>query len=346
MAYTIVKANLKLDADKILQFWKKNFSAWPSEKFEWFYLNNIRGLADCWFLLDSQVEQIIGVAAVFPRVFYHNGAPLSVGIAADFAVDKNHRTLGAALQLQKSIVKYCGDPSYVFIYGYPNPRSEIVQKRVGFKKNCSISRFVRVLQTRRLMANHIKNKYLLTFLSFICDCGLFLFARESRIRRDARYTFEVLDCPDDRFDFLWEKARIFFSFIGERSRAFLTWRFAQCPYREYKFFTVTDTKNNALIGYIIYYEYERTVCVADVLYLDINIFSSVILPGFIKSINKYNFDNISILTNRNNGVVNFFKKFLFIKRDEDRNLMVYSSSNFLDVNSELNPIYFFEADND
>ena len=53
-------------------------------------------------------------------------------ITGDFGIDKQYRTVGPALKMQKAGIAGCEDGRLDVLYGYPNEKSEPVQRRAGF----------------------------------------------------------------------------------------------------------------------------------------------------------------------------------------------------------------------
>ena len=348
MAYTIIKADLEKDADRIIDFWSTNFPEWPAEKFDWYYRKNTAGIADCWLIVESASGTIIGTTTIFPRHFYSKGETLLGGIAGDFAVDKQHRTLGAALALQKALVDYCRSGRYDFVYGYPNDRSRPVQKRAGFQLLGPASRLVRVLRIEPYLARYISNKPLIRILAAGLGFGMSLFARESYVRSSASYRQELLEAPDSRFDDLFDRAKNNFGLIGVRTNNFLTWRFKDCPYRKYTFFTLCRKNDNSLIGYIVYYHHDGGIIIADLFFETPLLLKNALLPSFLKYLRTNKFINASMVFCGENFLLHALKQYHFFLRSADRYTVILptSTESINDTTCDLNRWFFLEADND
>ena len=348
MAYKVIKADLIQHAEKIINFWRDNFSAWPVEKFDWYYKNNIYGTADCWLVLDTDTDKVLGATAIFPRQYFCNGKNILCGIAGDFAVDKQHRTLGAALALQKALVNFSRNGKYDFVYGYPNDRSRPVQKRAGFQVVGATSRLVRIFKIKPYAARYISTKSILYILDKIAGVGLSLFARESYHRLAYCYEEELLETADCRFDALFEKAKSNFNLIGVRTSDFLNWRFAECPYQKYLFYTVFSKNDKALLGYVIYYQHELCFSIADIFYETNVILETVLLPSFMRYIKRIGCDHVSVLFFGRDDLLSILKKYQFIKRESDRYILALpiSVENIDTITCNQHEWFFFEADND
>jgi hypothetical protein len=81
---------------------------------------------------------------------------------------------------------------------------------------------------------------------------------------------------DGSFDELWSESRFLANSIrGERSAAFLEWRFARCPQRSYRIFRVRDARGS-LAGYAVWYVASDIANVADLFVRDEGLLGPVV----------------------------------------------------------------------
>jgi len=120
MSYSVIKADVQEDRHLILSVWERNFKDVPQERYRWFYENNPYGPASSWLVTDQKTNSVVGSTALFPRRMNLNGEKVLVGIAADFAVNQEHRSLSPALKLQKAVISGCKENKVEFIYGFSN----------------------------------------------------------------------------------------------------------------------------------------------------------------------------------------------------------------------------------
>src|SRR5262249_28885102 len=97
----------------------------------------------CWLLLAG--DQVVGTAGLGLRRLFLDGVTAQVGLASDFAVDPEHRSVQPALQLQKAVLACLGD-DLPLIYGLPNRKSSAVFRRLGYQEVGTLRRFVKVLR--------------------------------------------------------------------------------------------------------------------------------------------------------------------------------------------------------
>ena len=348
MSYSVEKADILKDKDRILKFWETNFPTWPSARIGWLYEKNIYGRAECWTIRNENANQALGAAAVFPRRFWLKGRYVMAGITGDFAVDKGHRVVGPALQLQRAVIGSCKKGKYEFLYGFPNSRSEPIQKRAGFQKVGSAARLVKVLKVDDHLARIVNRPLLLSLLSPITNMFLRIVAKETRFIISKRYSGEVISEIDSRFDDLWKKARNNFSIMGERTSEFLKWKFSHCPYRNHGIFILRRRDNHEVLGYVIYYINDSHVHIADFLFCDDCDTFDNLFSAFLKYLRKKKYHSVSVIYFGSREIEKKLKTFNFSKRDDARSIIFYlkpESHNGCDM-SEKDNWFFLEADND
>lgn len=344
MSYGIFKTDLKKDRDSIIKFWENNFPQWPSGKFDWYYQTNPSGSAECWLIKHEETAEIVGATAVFPRDFQKNNVKVKAAITGDFGVDKKHRILGPALKLQKSTTQ---ENEYQFLYGFPNNNSEPVQKRVGFKKVGDAMRYVKVLKINPYLERKIKSDPLTKLISPMLNAFLKLFFLKGKFNK-SNYHYNISDSVDQRFDELWQSSDTGDLIIGERNSKYLDWRLQQCPYYNFKLFTLTNEKKNKLCGYVAYYISENTVFIMDIFASDLNENFKRVLSAFIYAFSKENINSISVSFLGNDRVLDVFNALNFKVREDKRSIVAYLNerdANTIDL-FNLHKWYFFEIDND
>ncbi len=348
MSFTILKADLERDKGDILNFWKKNFSTWPQEKYPWFYENIPCGPSECWIVKETEKDTVIGSTAVFPRRFYVKGKYMLGGITGDFAMDKNYRTLGPALKLQKATISASNGNKYDFLYGYPNKLSEPVQRRAGFKIVGSTYRMVKILRSNNYVRRYINVPMITKLFSKPVDLILKFKSKETYYKNRGEFSAEVLSDFDKRFDDLWEKASATYKVVGERTSEFLNWRFSKCPYKEYNVFVLTQKGTGELFGYIVFYITKNNVNIADLFVLDMNGYVDVLLSEFFLYQRKKGYETVSMIYLGNEDFVRKLQEYDFSIRDIDRKIIAFINhdSPFSSYLLEKKNWFLTEGDND
>ncbi len=348
MAFNVSAVNAAEKSKEIKAFWKDHFTGWQEGKLDWFYLNNPQGKAKCWVITNEENGQIIGTVVVFPRYFYYSGKEILTGITGDFGVSKNYRILGPALKLQKNTLELCSKDGYQFLYGFPNTKSEPVQRRAGYTVIGASRRLVKVLDSKEYIQRKTGSALLAALIAPIVNLGLRITGRENRIGVPAKYVVQTELKFDAAFDSLWTKGREQFKLIGKRDSVFLNWRFGDCPFREYKLFAIREKETDQPAGYVVYYTEGQTAFIADMFARDMATSMDILLAGFLKYLRKSRLQSVSVLYFGRTDILTKLKQFGFSEREDRRNVVAYAG--------EANPHkddflkeenwYFFEADND
>jgi hypothetical protein len=348
MNLTLLKTLSERDKSSIINFWKSNFPAWPTEKYSWFYESNPYGKAACWVLKDNEKDTVIGSTAVFPRRFFVNGHSLMGGITGDFAVDQEYRIVGPALQLQRACISACEKGDFDFLYGYPNERSEPVQRRAGFTKIGSTCRMVKVLRSSEYFEKKIKSKIVGRRLGSLIDVTLRISSRDFYYRKRRDISIEISSDFDERVDRLWKQSLGRYPIIGERNRDFLNWRFTQCPSREYIVFSLISKNSGNMIGYVVYFSDKSHVYIVDFLVADMSEEFGVLLSEFLIFQKKRSIKTISIILFGSEDLMGRFRRFGFSVRRDERSILMFTrpDSPFVSHLSNKRNWYFTEGDND
>lgn len=349
MRYTVTKANLAGDAPAIVGFWKANFPEWPESKYSWFYQGNVCGPASCWTIRDNVDGGVVGSTGVFPRQFLIDGLPRAAGITGGFGVDGKHRVLGPAMMLQRSTVAACDEGLFEFLYGSPNKRSEPVQLRAGYSVVGRERRLVRVLRAEEYLSRHIDMPLVSGLLGATANAALRVHAMYAfRRARSQAYVLEVVSRFDERFDRLWQRSCHQFRIAGERSSRFLNWRFADCPFVDFRTVALVHRKSGDVTGYITYYLDNNVAHIADLWACDVTDIMERLLAAFLREQLSQGRKAVSVLYFGSQRVMDKLRAFGFTEREEGRKVVAYArpDSPLASVLSNPDNWHFTEADND
>lgn len=248
-SYAALPADLRTDRSTIVSLWVSNLGhpERRQDKYDWFYLRNPAGAPHV-LLAHSPAEHgtPIGVIGLGVRHMQLAGQPLNAGLLADFGVIAEHRTLYPAMLLQTSLRDQFL-PQLGLIYGFPNPKSEPVVKRLGYSVAGPMVRYVRVLRSASYLPAQLPRVVRHTLGRAADWCAHTL--RRTRYAHDFRGVFaQWMDQPDARFDALWAAQSAEALLIGVRNREYLAWRFEQKPWKKFRFLTL-NCRTNGLIAY-------------------------------------------------------------------------------------------------
>jgi hypothetical protein len=232
MTYRVRRSESSAVEQTLVRLWDDNLQMRgdPREKFEWYYRDNPLGPATAFLLEHASAEgvsQIVGSCGVGSRRVFAAGQPLTAALFADFTVDKAHRTLMPAMILQRALCTYATG-SHDFAYAFPNDAAVGIFNRIGLPTIGRARRYVKVLRSASIVRRHVPWGPAATIAGALIDRAL----HASDVLRGGgrrRYRLEWLDDPDDRFDRFWSRTQPRWKVIGDRSAAFLRWRFTKRP---------------------------------------------------------------------------------------------------------------------
>ncbi len=349
MNYKIYKGDVSKDKDDFIGFWKENFPKWPESKYKWLYENSLYGLAHFWVArCVERNDKFVGTTVLFPKRLFVEGKPVNVGVAGDFGVARAHRGFGPAGRVTAMTIKYMYESRMAFIYATPNIVSEKVATRHGAQVIGRIVRMVKVLKTAQYLRRFLKVDFPAKVLAFPVDKILELISRDYFYKSGKKYNFEVLSDFDERFDRLWERALKNYPLVGERTRDFLHWRFASCPFKKFTTFALTNKDSGEIAGFITYRFENGNLIIADLFSENTGDILESLLASFLKYQRKHGTEVVTFVYFGNKKVIDVFSKFGFSLRSDNRSIVV----NF-DESYSLNPLvsdenswHFLEGDND
>lgn len=265
-SYAALPADLSTDRGTIVSLWVSNLGhpERRQDKYDWFYLRNPAGAPHV-LLAHSPAENgtPIGVIGLGTRQMQLAGQPLNAGLLADFGVVAEHRTLYPAMMLQTAL-RDRFLPQRGLIYGFPNPKSEPVVKRLGYASAGQMVRYVRVLRSANYLPAALPH-VVRHALGHTADWWRHTL-RRTQYAHDFHGVFaQWMDQPDARFDALWAAQNSQPQLIGVRDRRYLAWRFEQKPWKKFRFMTL-NSRTNGLIAYAATEVIGKVLHIRDLLY--------------------------------------------------------------------------------
>jgi hypothetical protein len=262
--YTVRPMNAADDRESLLRIWARNMSderiaAVVTERFRWLYEQNPAGPARTWLIISPKGE-IVGCGSVIPREMRISGTAVKGGVLADFAVEREHRSVGPAIQLQRAILESVRDGDLDFIYGWPNDKSRGVIKRAGYAIAGESALWTKLLRSReqlekrmgKLTARIPGAAVLLGFSAGLADLALLSMDGVRLLPGMLKWRAEVLTRADSRFDSLAAQTAGN-SIEGKRNSAHLNWRYAGFTTAQYRFLLLTERGSvRRPVGYAVY----------------------------------------------------------------------------------------------
>jgi hypothetical protein len=253
--------------EAVLGLWRENLPA-PAhqnllERSAWAYNDKPGGAARTVVALDQESGELVGCGSVYPRSVTAGGSRLLAGVLADFAVSRPHRSGAAALLIQRALVRGSGtEPELSFMYGLPNEASLPVFRRVGYKAVGRVRSWVKPLRAAYKLRQYVPGASFARVAALPFDSYL-IAADHRRARRFTPTQSFVLAHADHRFDALWTRGSSNYSLAGERTAAYLNWRYATRSSSPRQFFCVQDRGTSDLLGYVVFSRRGNKIMVHD-----------------------------------------------------------------------------------
>ncbi len=178
-AYSIIKADLIKDKDTIISLLMADNRTISDKLFEWKYYKYPYEAPDAWLIKHNKSNKIIGANSLFSRRISINGKLVSVATAADFVMDKKHRSLFPALKLEQEKLAYFKKSEYHFIYCLSNKFTKPVFDRLGYKKIGNYKQFVKPIKINALSNKYLPSLFHYQIIKKIIDFFLLLVSREN-----------------------------------------------------------------------------------------------------------------------------------------------------------------------
>ncbi|MEP7154311.1 MAG: hypothetical protein ABI905_00960 [Betaproteobacteria bacterium] len=262
--YSTTVGDAAADAEKILALWRTGLdhNGMPKAKLDWYYLNNPEGVPLTVFLHHTADSEAVGVAAAGRRQMRLGGKEVSAGELVDFVTVPDHRTFFPAISLQQDL-RRIAHTQHAVLFGFPNPKSLAIVKRIGYRCVGQVVRRVRVLRSSAYLEKYLPAGVARPAGALIDHLRVAAMAFRSFARPGSVCAWHP--APDSTFDELWNRSVDAAVLTGLRNAAFLKWRFVDTPFESFRFFTAVSTADRRLLGYAVCSRDENVMRVDDFL---------------------------------------------------------------------------------
>jgi hypothetical protein len=315
--------------EDILNLWKNNLSDASDERFRWLYKHNSAGRTRTWLAIDEKDNEVVGCNSLYPRYICKNGERLKIGIAIDFAINKEHRVFGPALKIQRKITDNIRNAGFDFAFTWPNEASKGVFFRAGYRILGEARNWVKVLKAEPQIVKYIRIPLIPKISGYFIDKVLSFLDFIFIVRAPENLATETSKVCDSRFDELWKRGKLNYKIIGEKSSDYLNWRYASCKIEQYMFFCLVDKKSRVLRGYLVYSIKKNIATIWDLFTIN-NDDIVYLLSKFIVQMRKEKSSSISITCLENNHFEKIIKSLIFFKRASKRTCAIFLDKDCLE----------------
>lgn len=271
----------------MLALWHRNLPGASRDRFEWLYGT---GRAEAVLLGERPV---IGSAGLMRRRFSIAGELIEGGAAIDLNVDEQQRSVGPAMTLARAVMKLADENGCSCLYGFPIPRAAGVLKRCGYRQIGEVSNWTKLLRSEAKLRTVLKSPLAARLAAPLVDVALRWKSPERAWQLPRQVVVERPATFDERFNRLWQAAAQRFGVLGERSADYLKWRFSKCPELKYECFALSGRGCGELLGYIVWYRSDESICIADLLAAD-DAATELLLAEFTRQARRLRADAIRL----------------------------------------------------
>jgi hypothetical protein len=320
---------------EILKLWGGEDSLLNERRFNWLYKENPVGKTLLCLAFLGSTNEVIGCGSVYLRNVKIHGKIYLMGFAIDFAVREEHRVLGPALTIVKTLISEINKMDIAFAFVYPNKVASAVFKRAGYE-DLGVSRdYYKIISFKNQISKIIKIGWLGRAVSFIFDTLSSMYSLRYRLPKGLKVA--VLDATDEHFDRLWESIHSGYVITEERSSSFLTWRFRGEKDKKSCFYCLFENGTDRLLSFITYTldHKNREAVIKDIFPSFGNKHLMALLSDFTRKMRAEGMDFISVSYFGNEKIVKSLKKLLFIESKVMRNYLIYVPEKY---GNELNNV--------
>jgi len=317
--------------DELLRLWRENLadlehrSDLPARS-TWAYRDKPEGPARTIVVVDEESGEMIGCGSAYPRVVTLGGVRLLAGILADFAVSRLHRSGGAALQIQRALATEGPEPPFSFLYGLPNEPALPVFMRVGYTAIGAVQAWVKPLHAAYKLREYMSRGSFAQFAAVPVDSYLAA-ADARRARRFPASQSSIVARADQRFDDLWLRAGWSYALTGERTAAYLNWRYAAPTSMTHEFYCLRENGRSDLLGYVVFSRQDNKILVHDLFAEDLADATERLLLGFTCDMRDAGYDSVFIPYFGDSRVARCLSRTGFVFRGEqERRVVVMTRS--------------------
>ncbi len=318
MSYAVEPSDLHADRAGILGLWSQNLPDASDHRYAWLYES---GAAAGW-VVKSDAGAVVGATGLMRRTMRVFGEVVQAGQAIDLNVDKEHRTLGPAIGLQRAVTGAVQERRLRLIYGLPNPQSEPVLRRCGYRVLDPLGRWARPLRLGDALLAKLPHPRMRKAAAAVINPLLLLKSPERFCRLPPGLRVEGAEQFDERFDALWKAAAGQFAVIGERTSAYLRWRFGRCPGAGYQVVCLENARRE-LLAYLVYRCCKGIVRIGDFFFAGLEHFD-VLLAEFLRRMRRRRIEAVAAVYLGCEAVGGRLARLGFRKRPPAGKILVYA----------------------
>lgn len=323
--FSIIQDDPIVYRNAILEFWKEYLPGAPMARFDWLNHGNPAGQAIWLFAIANKTNELVSTLSIMPRNIRILDKEFRAGIVGDFMVAKEYRVFGPTLLLMKTVVKGHQGLGFDFIYTIPNAQSMAVALRSGFARVGNLKRFTKILNPGYKLKGRMPSllsSVLAPSSNIVYKILSWSTYRTPRLdckKYDGQTDLD-LPCTVDQTDFPY--------IVGDRSPAYMQWRYFLNPLYQCKIFEYTAKDTNLSLGRVVFTVLDDIVHMLDIVF-DRTESVKPIMSRFLRDMRKEGYGAVSVRMLEGNPLQERFETLGFYMREETAPLLFVGKPSIL-----------------
>ena len=244
------------DVDEILNLLNNVFKQkFTRDWWKWKYELNPSGFrgqdGDIW-VAESE-HKIVGHYALIPEKIKFYSRVIDIAQSVDTATHPDFRGKGVFTALAKKVYSAAKN-RYPFLIGFPSAMAYRGFLNMGWKDLSPVPEHTKILDynsfSNRKFSNPIYSQSAKTLLKTCYHLTQLPKSLKFSSIKGTNVEIEQIKKFSSEFDPFWDKSRMKYNIVMERTSAFLNWRFSK-QFGSYQFFIARSTKENEILGYVV-----------------------------------------------------------------------------------------------
>lgn len=320
--YRIRRADLEVDRQLLADLHSHNLSPTAGgRRFDWLYLGNPHGSARAWIAIDKNTGKGVGAAAAFPRRLSIARSSRAGYVLGDFCIDRQYRSLGLALQLQRTCLEQVSSECPASSYDFPSDRMMAIYRRMKIGPMGTVVRWSKLLRAEQKIGKLVKFSALAKILA--TPTNKLLKWKDTLAASNGGWTIAEHrgDC-DEEFTRLARAVGSRYGTCIERSAEYLNWRYLRHPSVHHQILTARCGRE--LKGYVVFAHKENDATIVDLFGFSDTPMWTALVTGAVTSLRARMVMNVSFPALATNPWARLLPKWGFHPR-ESSPVVVYVS---------------------
>lgn len=331
MSYVTTPLRLEEHREALGRLWAENMSdgaiaaAIPARML-WLYEQGPDGPPATVLCSAGETGEVVGCGSFLPRPTWVDGKRLAGAVLCDFAVARAHRVVGAALGIQRALIERARAAGVELLYAYPNQKSAGIFRRLGYRLVGETTTWVKPIHSAYKLRSRLRWPWAVTLGAGLVDLGLRAGDGLRRLRLRVPAQVRPLAGGEAELDALWARSRHRYGVVGERSAAWLGWRYGGFSTAAHHSLAIHRAGGDAMTGFAVYAVREGKALVQELFAEDLEETLDALLLALAAQVRRQGLDAIWLGYLGPPALAARLRRLGFVLRPDRRPLMVYAES--------------------